>query len=165
MGRLLDALPSSPTHPVTNQFVFGHCGRLGSEDLYQPAPLQQSNSTLHCRLGQARPFRQVLQAQRDTFLLRAIERSPENDVNQKTSRGVIVTGQVGQKHVNDVFVNRNMFRNDAVETEPLPGIEIKNSSPLLRSDVDVSLSRRRAHGSRHDRDVRRHALKIGLDSG
>lgn len=114
MRRLLDALPSSPTHPVPNQFVFGHGGRVGSEDLYQPASLQQSNSTLHSRLGQARPFRQVLQAQRDAFLLRAIERSPENDVNQKTCRGVIVAGQVGQKHVNDVFVNRNMLHSTIV---------------------------------------------------
>lgn len=109
MRHLLDALPSSPTHPVPNQFVFGHGGRVGSEDPYQAALLQQPNSTLHSRLGQACPCRQVLQAQRDTFLLRTIECGPENDVNQKSGRSVIVTGQVGQKHVNDVFVNRNML--------------------------------------------------------
>ena len=79
------------------------------EDLYQAASLQQSNRTLHSRLGQACPLRQVLQAQRDTSLLRTIECGPENDVNQKSIRSVIVTGQVGQKYVHDVFVNRDML--------------------------------------------------------
>ena len=109
LRRLLNALSSSPRHPVPNKFVFGHGSRVASEDLYQPASLQQSNRTLHSRLGQACPFRQVLQAQRDTFLLRTIECGPENDVNQKSSRSVIVTGQVGQKHVHDVFIDRNML--------------------------------------------------------
>ena len=60
LRRLPNALSSSPTDPVPNQFVFGHGSRVGFEDLYQPASLQQSNSTLHSRLGQACPFRQVL---------------------------------------------------------------------------------------------------------
>lgn len=36
---LLDALPSSPVHPVPNQFVFGHGRGAGFEDSYQAASL------------------------------------------------------------------------------------------------------------------------------
>ena len=78
----------SLTFPAnTNLFVFGNSGRVVFEDLYQPASLQQSNST-HARLGQTRPLRQFSQTPRDTLLLRAIKCSPEVDVNQKNSRGL-----------------------------------------------------------------------------
>ena len=108
---LLEALSRSPTHPVTNQLVIGHGRRAGLEDLYQTASFQVPNSTLYRRFGQTRRVGQVLQAQGDPLLLRAIECGPQDDVNQKSCRDVIVTNKIGQKHVNDVLVNRDMLHN------------------------------------------------------
>ena len=103
------ALPRSPTHPVTNQFVFGYGRWPGLEDSYEAAPLQHPNGLLHCRLGQAGRIGQFLQAPRNTSLLLTIECSPEDDINQKSGGSVIVTRQIGQKYVHDVLVNRDVL--------------------------------------------------------
>ena len=80
---------------MTDQFVFGYCGWAVLEDLYQTASSQQSHSTLHTGFGQAGPLRQVLQAEGNTFLFRTIECGPEDDINQKSCWGVVVTSHIG----------------------------------------------------------------------
>ena len=94
---------------MTNQFVFGYGRWPGLEDFYEAAPLQHPNGVLHCRFRQAGRFGQFLQAPSNTFLLLAIECGPEDDIDQEGGWSVIVTRQIGQKHVNDVFVNRDVL--------------------------------------------------------
>ena len=80
---------------MTDQFVFGYCGWAVLEDLYQTASLQQSHSTLYPGFRQAAPLRQVFEAQGDTFLFGTIQCGPEDDINQKSCWGVIVTSHIG----------------------------------------------------------------------
>lgn len=114
VGCLLNALPGSPADPVTDQFVLGHGRGSGLDNLYQPASFQYPDGILHSGFRQAGPCGQFLQAQRNTSLLLAIERRPEDDVDQESGGGTIVAGQIRKKHVHDVFVNRNMLHQTIV---------------------------------------------------
>src|SRR6266436_9408327 len=93
---------------MTNQFVFGNSRWACLEDLNESALLQYPNGTLYSRFGQPGLFGQLSQAQCNTFFFLAIECCPKDNVNQESRGSVIVTSQIGQKHVNDVFVNRDM---------------------------------------------------------
>ena len=105
-ASVIESLLSSPTYPMPDQFVFRHGRGAGLEDPYQATSLQQPNSILHCGFGKACPFRELLQTQCNPFLFLAIQRSPKDNVKQKRCRRAIVTGQIRQKHIDNVFVNR-----------------------------------------------------------
>ena len=124
---------------MTNQFVFRHGGRVCLEDLYEPASFQHTNCTLHCRFRKPGPFGKLLQAQCNAFLLFAKERRPQDEIHQKSGGSTIVTGQIRQEYVNDVFVNSNMLHSTIVyesigllpAPEP-PSIIVSEATTMIR---------------------------------
>jgi hypothetical protein len=111
------ALPSSPPHPVPNQFVFGHDRGSGFENSYQPAPLQQPNSILHCSFGEARPFPRTRNREKHY---------PESEVTADNGMGRIA----GKNECSRLSESGDASGQDAARS---PGSTGLTTTPFLRS--------------------------------
>lgn len=98
-STLESILTGAAAHPVANQLVLRDCRGGASGYFDQPAVLKQVQGFLNGGFGQARQFSELPQAEWDAALGGTVELRPEDQVNEKSGRGVIVAGQVGEEHV------------------------------------------------------------------
>jgi hypothetical protein len=76
---------------------------------YKLAALQQTESCLHSRFGEAGPPCQLLKAEWNSLLFVAVELCPEPKIDHEGCGRVIVPDKVRHENVQNIFIDLNVL--------------------------------------------------------